>query len=112
MSGMRRSRLTGIAAVVAMMMAVLAVCPCPPTVADASGDPHGCCAGKAGLTIAPDTGSCCADEERDNVAVSAVPVPVAAGWPTAVLTAVAALPVPPLAAASAPPRTAPHILRI
>jgi hypothetical protein len=114
MGVMRRRRLASIAAAVAMVMAVLAVCPCPAMIAAATTeDAHGCCAGKAGLTVAPDTGSsCCADEARESVAVSSVPVGVAAGWATEAVIAVTALPIPSFAAASAPPRAAPLILRI
>lgn len=108
----RRSRSVSIAGVVAMVMAVLAVCPCPAMAAPGPQDPHACCAGKTGLTVAPDTGSCCADEARDTVAVSSVPVAVAAGWATDVVSAVASLPAPSPVAASTPPRAAPLILRI
>jgi hypothetical protein len=97
---------------VAIVMAVLAICPCPAMAAPGAPDPHSCCAGKAGLTVAPDTGSCCADEARELVATSSVPVAVAAGWATDVVSAPAPLPVPSLAAASTPPRAAPLILRI
>ena len=96
-----------------MVMAFLALCPCPPMIAAAAtGDAHGCCAGKAGLTVAPDTASCCADEAREPVAVSSVPVAVASGWATDVVSAVAALPVPPPARVDSAPPAAPLILRI
>jgi hypothetical protein len=108
----RRSRTVSIAGVVAMVMAVLAVCPCPAMAAVPTTDAHGCCAGKAGLTVAPDTGSCCGDEAREPVAVSSVPVAVASGWATDVVSAVAALPIPPPAHVDSAPPAAPVILRI
>ena len=114
MSEMRRRRLASIAAAVAMVMAVLAVCPCPSMVAAArTEDAHGCCAGKPGLTVAPDScSSCCADDARESVAVSSVPAGVAAGWATDVVIAVTALPIPSFSTAAAPRRAAPLILRI
>lgn len=108
----RRSRAVSIAATVAMVMAVLAVCPCPAMIAAAAEDAHGCCAGKAGFTVAPDNSSCCAEEARESVAVSSVPAGVAAGWATDVVITVTALPIPSFSTAAAPPRAAPLILRI
>ena len=95
-----------------MVMAALAVCPCPPAAAPDRGDPHSCCAGKSGLTVSAESGGCCADESRDTVAVASAPAPAGVGGAAGVVYAMAPLPAPSLAAASTPPRSAPLVLRI
>jgi len=100
----------------AMTLAVLAVCPCPTVMAaPASEESHGCCAGKAGLNVAPSASSCCSDEARDpRLAMASVPVALVAGWAT-LDTVIVTLPAPSLlssAIAAAPPSKAPPVLRI
>jgi hypothetical protein len=109
----RRSRFTSIAGMVAMVMAILAVCPCP-AMAALPADGHDCCAGKAGLNAAPDPGSCCANDARDTVADAPPGVTLAGGWQAAPMVIVAApVLLLPLHAAAAPsPPAAPHILRV
>ena len=100
----------------AMTLAVLAVCPCPTVMAaPASEESHGCCAGKAGLNVAPSASSCCSDEAQDpRLAMASVPVALISGW--AMLdTVIDALPAPlvlPSAIAVGPPSAAPLILRV
>lgn len=101
---------------VAMMMAALAVCPCPAAVAaPASPEAHGCCAGKAGLNVAPAASSCCSEEARDpRLALTSVAVPLVAGWAT-LDTVIVALPAPsflPAAMAPAVRPAPPPILRV
>ncbi len=109
----RRSRFTSIAGIVAMIMAVLAVCPCP-AMAEPGGDPHACCAGKTGLTVTPDPGSCCPDDARDVVADASIGIALAGGWQSApaVIAAAPALLLPLHAVAAPSPPAAPPILRI
>ena len=103
---------TGIAGIVALAVALLAVCPCPPaSAAETPEDPHGCCAGKAGLAVGPDAGSCCSDHARDVQVVAAPPLALADGW-TGTVTTIAAVPSRPAAPLPAAPFAAPVVLRI
>lgn len=99
-----------------MIMAVLAVCPCPPLIASPpSENAHGCCAGKAGLTVAPAASSCCFEEARDpRLAVRSVSVPLVAGWATldAVIVALPAPSFRPAAITPAARPAPPPILRV
>ena len=112
---MRQSRFAGVAGLLAMIMAILAVCPCPPVIgAPRSENGHGCCAG-AGLTVTPAASSCCSDDAVDpRLAVTSVSVPLVAGWAT-LDAVIAALPAPsfrPAAIRPAARPAPPPILRV
>ena len=115
MSVIRRSRLAGIAGIVAMVMAVLSVCPCPEMATASSEDAHRCCAGKDALTVSPASPSCCLEEASDpQLADTSVTPPPTAGW-AALHAIVSAAPAPPVlspVSVSIPYVAAPPILRI
>jgi len=115
MSEMRRSRLASTAVVVAMVMAVLAVCPCPAMAGGRSEDPHRCCAGKDGLTLASAAPTCCLEEASDPRLADArvTPPPVGGGVAVhAMVSAAPPLPVLPHVTVAVPIVAAPPILRI
>jgi hypothetical protein len=115
MGVMRGSRLASIAVVVAMVMAVLAVCPCPAMAGGRSEDPHRCCAGKAGLTVAPAAPTCCLEEASDpRLADTRVAPAPFAGWAAvhAMVSVAPPLPVLPHVTVAVPLVAAPPILRI
>lgn len=99
-----------------MVLAVLAVCPCPAVLATPASDgTHDCCAGKAGLNVAPAAPSCCWEDAQDTQpAVPAASVALVAGWATfdAVMVEAPAPPALPSAIDFGPPSAAPLILRI
>lgn len=98
-----------------MVLTVLALCPCTPAMATpASEGAHACCAGKAGLNVAPAAPSCCWEDAQDTQpADPPVSVALVAGWATfdAVTVAAPAPPALPAASDFSPPSAAPLILR-
>jgi hypothetical protein len=115
MSVVHRSRLASIAGVLAMVVAVLAVCPCPAMARGRSEDPHRCCTGKDGLNVAPAPPNCCLDEASDPQLADArvTPAPVAGGAALhAMVSAAPLLPVIPHLTATVRLFAAPPILRI
>jgi hypothetical protein len=97
-----------------MVMAVLAVCPCP-AMAASSEDPHRCCTGKNGLTVAAAEPSCCLEEASDpQLADARIAGASVTGWAAvhAVVAAAPPLPVLPSMSLAVPIFAAPPILRI
>jgi hypothetical protein len=109
-----RSRTVSNAGVVAIDMAILAVCPCPAMAEPAGSDPHACCAGTPGLKAAPPGHDCCVSESRETLAISTLTADSLDGWSSwdAAPLATQPRPTPPLAHAYVPPRAAPPVLRI
>lgn len=101
--------------VLALVLAVLAVCSCGPAMMAMAGhdaDPHACCAKQPGISAQED--DCCADHARPaGMAVGAGPPP--SGSVTAIVTQLApahAATSPALALSPSVPPSAPFILRI
>jgi hypothetical protein len=118
MKVIRRSRCASVAGMVAVVLSVLAFCPCAPLMAAPAGEAdHGCCAGKAALTVSPAPASCCMTDARDpqlgDVRPPALPAPVPV---RATLDSVVATPsLPSLASAALaplPPSSPPLVLRV